>query len=217
MADAPASLADALPDEPVEPIEDTLTPRQAAFVGEYLIDLNGKAAATRAGYRAVSAAESAVRLLQMPKVAAAVERGKEQRASRVGMTADSVLHEMSLLSHSCIEHYLVDDEGQVKPAPGAPDGAMRAIQSIKRKTHVRYDSKGEETGRTYDVEIRLWDKPAPLKLMGRHVGLFADRIEHTGKGGGPIETVSKIERVVVNGTNTTDTDGASLPAATTTE
>lgn len=93
---------------------------------------------------------------------------------------------MSLLANSCLDHYYVDDDGQVQLTETAPDGAMRAIQSIKRRKTVKESRDGELTI-TYDVEIRLWDKPAPLKLMGRHVGLFPDRVEHVGRDGGPIE------------------------------
>ena len=170
---------------------DSLTPRQAAFVSEYLIDLNGTAAAIRAGYAPNSANEQAAQLLaglSNPAIPEAVERGKAQRLSRVNMTQDTVLHEMSLLANSDLEHYFIDDQGQVQLAEGAPDGAMRAVQSIKKKTRVHYDALGNVTGKTYDVELRLWDKPTPLKLMGKHVGLnFSDRVEHVGKGGGPIE------------------------------
>jgi len=177
-----------------------LNPRQKAFVHEYLIDLNGTQAAIRAGYAPGSAKETASEILTYPNVAAAIERGKAQRLSRVNMTADTVLKEMTLLSHSSVDHYYIDDEGQVRLAEGAPDGAMGAIQSIKRRTTVRTEGRGEDAHvvKTYDVELRLWDKPTPLKLMGRHVGLFPDRMEHTGKGGGPIETVSRVERVVVD-------------------
>jgi phage terminase small subunit len=114
------------------------------------------------------------------------------------MSQDQVLQEMALLSHSRLEHYIIDDDGQVRLAEGAPDGAMGAIQSIKRKCTVKYNDKTNELTKTYDVELRLWDKPTPLKLMGRHVGLFPDRVEITGKNGGPVETVNKIERVIVD-------------------
>ena len=36
------------------------------------------------------------------------------------------------------------------------------------------------------VEFKLWDKPGTLRLVCRHIGLFADRVEHTGPNGGPI-------------------------------
>jgi hypothetical protein len=56
---------------------------------------------------------------------------------------------------------------------------MRALQSIKRRTITR--DRGKRVEAVREVEIRLWDKPGPLKLVGQHVGLFTDRVEHTGK------------------------------------
>ncbi len=161
-----------------------LLPRRAAFVAEYLVDLNGTQAAIRAGYSPATANEQAARLLADASVKLAVERGKAQRNARVNTTADSVLHEMSLLAQSNIEHYYIDDFGQLKPTDDAPDGAMRAIRSIKRK--VRHDKEG---GVTYEVEFTLWDKPGSLKLMGKHANVAAcfDRVEVTGPKGGPIE------------------------------
>lgn len=170
-----------------------LDARQRSFVAEYLIDLNGTKAAIRAGYSPRTACSQASDLLRRPNIAAAVQRGMEQRVSRVNVTADSVLHEMSLLSNSSLDHYIVTDDGQVRLAEGAPDGAMAAIQSINKKTKVFPDGS-----KTYDVTIKLWDKPSPLKLMGKHVGLFADKVEVTGKDGGPLEVVAKIERVIVD-------------------
>jgi hypothetical protein len=107
------------------------------------------------------------------------------------MQADQVLQEMALLSHSSLEHYFIDDEGQVRVAEGAPDGAMRAIQSIKKKTKIKPDGTRE-----YDVELRLWNKPEPLKLMGKHVGIGWDRVEHTGKDGGPI--ITEVRNTVID-------------------
>lgn len=104
---------------------------------------------------------------------------------------------MSLLANARIDHYLVDDAGNIHLAPGAPEGAMAAIKSKKIKRTIKEDNEGNVT-QTVDVEIQLWDKPGTLKLMGRHTGLFPDRVEVTGAGGGPVETVTKIERVIID-------------------
>lgn len=184
-----------------EALAQTCNAKERAFAAEYIIDLNATAAVLRAGCFDVSSENSAAnagsRLLSRPKVAALVEILKAQRLSRVNITADSVLHEMSLLSNSNIEHYVIDDDGQIKLAAGAPEGAMRAVQSIKRKKTVKEDKDGN-VSIVYDVELKLWDKPAPLKLMGRHVGLFPDKVEVSGKDGKPIEMVTRIERVIVD-------------------
>jgi phage terminase small subunit len=169
-----------------------LTPRQAAFVAEYMLDLNATKAAERAGYEPTFGPG----LLRHKPVSNAVARSLAQRELRINIKQDDVLLEMSLLANSRIDHYVVDDEGQVTLADGAPEGAMAAVQSIKRKKTVRQSRDGDLTI-TYDVEIRLWDKTGPLKLIGRHIGLFHDRIEVTGKDGGPIETISEVRRVIV--------------------
>ena len=152
-----------------------LPPKQARFVEEYLIDLNGKRSAIRAGYAENSAEVRASQLLRKLKVAAAVKEGMKKREARTFITQDKVLKETALLAFSCVNDYLVDDDGNVSLAPGAPEGAMRAISSIKRK--IRVVGQGEAAMRIVDVELRLWDKPTPLKLGGRHVGLFPNEVK----------------------------------------
>lgn len=166
------------------PPEKSLNPRQRAFVAEYLIDLNATQAYIRAGYAPADAGVAGHQLLNNPKIAAEVEQGKAQRLSRVNMTADTVLEEMAALAKSSLDHYDIDDRGNVVLTDGAPRNAMAAVQSVKKK--IRHDKDG---GVTYEVELRLWDKPGPLKLMGKHAGVraFSDRVEHTGKDGAPIE------------------------------
>ena len=59
-----------------------LTPRQAAFVAEYMVDLNGAAAAVRAGYSANSAKEQAARLLTNANVQAAIAAAQAERSEQ---------------------------------------------------------------------------------------------------------------------------------------
>ena len=68
-----------------------LTPKQAAFVMEYLKDLNATQAAIRAGYSEKTAAEQASRLLSNVKVQAAVTKGREKLAAKVEVTTERVL------------------------------------------------------------------------------------------------------------------------------
>ncbi len=185
--------------ESVQTIYDRLTPKQKAFTREYQLDRNGKQAAIRAGCSSRSAASTASYFLTLPDVVAVIERETASRAARVGMTQATVLQEMALLAASCINHYVITDDGQVRPADDAPEGVMRAIQSIRKRTTVKTTPGGDRFV-TYDIDVKLWDKPNPLKLMGKQVGIFAERIEHTGKDGKPIETVSRIERVIIPST-----------------
>lgn len=166
-----------------------------------LVDENPYKAALRAGFvlgDLESTDPTVAELMADHNVINALRSAREQRASRVKMTQDSILHEMSLLSHSSLEHYLVDDNGNVQLAEGAPEGAMRALRSIKRRITQRTDLKSNTTTREINVEITLWDKPTPLKTMGKQTGLFPDKVEHTGPNGGPIETITRVERVIVD-------------------
>src|SRR5690606_30103332 len=38
----------------------------------------------------------------------------------------------------------------------------------------------------YVHKIKFWDKNSALEKIARHLGMFVDRIEHTGRGGEPI-------------------------------
>ena len=161
--------------------------RRRLFVEQYLIDYNGKQAAIRAGYSPHTAEVQASDLLRAPKVSAALERRMAQRAARMGLSQDRVLEEYRALAMSDVSHYTVDETGNLGLAPGAPDNALAAVSSIKRRTIVR--RIGDDTETTYEVEFKLWDKPGALKLLAKHVGVKGalDRLEVTGKDGGPIE------------------------------
>jgi phage terminase small subunit len=185
LAAADAALADC-----------PLPPRQVAFIEQYLIDNNATQAAIRVGYSPETAQEQSSRLLSNVIVKARVAKAQAERLVRVNITADTVLHEMSALALANVNHYVIDPRGQVTLAPGAPQNAMAAVQSIKKKTTVKPNGDVE-----YHVELRLWDKPGSLKLMGKHANVAAcfDKVEVTGKDGGPIETITEVRRVVVRG------------------
>ena len=68
-----------------------LTPKQQAFVDEYLIDRNGTQAAIRCGYSSRTANEQASRLLANVKIQGAVAQGILAARQRAEITADTVL------------------------------------------------------------------------------------------------------------------------------
>jgi phage terminase small subunit len=148
--------------------------QQARFVAEYLVDLDATAAAIRAGYSEKNASSLGYQLLQKSTVQAAVEAGRRKLMVTTEITQERVLSELARLAFSDVTHYDVDEHGNVKAAEGAPKGAMRAISSIKRKVFTDKDGNVSR-----EVEIKLWDKPGPLRLAGKHVGLFQEKIEVT--------------------------------------
>lgn len=70
-----------------------MTPKQQAFVQEYLIDLNATQAAIRAGYSEATAYSQGQRLLKNVGVASAVAEAQSERAEKCGIDAQWVLNE----------------------------------------------------------------------------------------------------------------------------
>lgn len=68
-----------------------LTPKQQAFVDEYLIDLNGTQAAIRAGYSEKTARSVAAENLAKPYIALAISMRQQDRVKRVEASQDDVL------------------------------------------------------------------------------------------------------------------------------
>lgn len=70
---------------------DGLTPKQAAFVREYLVDRNATQAAIRAGYSAHTAQEQGSRLLSNVMVAAEVANRETKAAVKAEITEAEVI------------------------------------------------------------------------------------------------------------------------------
>lgn len=141
-----------------------MTPKQQAFVGEYLKDLNAVAAAERAGYAPASARYAARDLLPRPEVKAAIENAMVARGERTRVTADRVLLEA--------ESMALLDVGELTKIASVDDIALLPI-------HVRRAIVGWKFDRFGQIEIKT-AKEGALKLLMQHHGLLIERLEHTG-------------------------------------
>lgn len=170
-----------------------LTPKQAAFVEQYLIDLNATQAAIRAGYSARTANEQGARLLANVSVAQAVAEAKADRSAKLGLTAERVLEELAAIGFARLGDFARwgPEHFELKPSESVGDDAAaapldtRAVLEVKSKVTYTESESGSSTRR--EAGIKLHDKVATLKLLGQHIGMFSERHEHTGKDGGPIE------------------------------
>jgi phage terminase small subunit len=70
-----------------------LTPKQAAFCREYIVDCNGTAAAARAGFSKRTSNEQASMMLAKPHIAAEVKRLQDEVAASNNITVQSLLRE----------------------------------------------------------------------------------------------------------------------------
>jgi len=165
-----------------------LTPKQRRFVEEYLIDLNATQAAIRAGYSEKSAKVTASRLLANVSIAAVVAEAQDERSERTKITADGVLEELGLLGFSNMLDYMTV-QGDGDPYLDFSNLTREQAAAIAEVTVEDFkDGRGEDARDVRKIKFKLADKRGALVDIGKHLGMFPNRHEHTGKDGGPIET-----------------------------
>lgn len=159
-----------------------MTPKQDQFVREYLIDLNATQAAIRAGFSAATAYSQGQRLLKNVEIAAAIQAEQDKRAERTAVTADRVLVELALIGFANMRDYLsITSEGE--PFINLSTLSREQAAAISEVTVEDFkDGRGEDARDVRRVKFKLVDKRAALVDMGRHLGMFTDKVEHTVAG-----------------------------------
>ena len=159
-----------------------LNEKQKRFVSEYIIDLNAKQAAIRAGYSPKGAEPQASRLLSNAKIQVEIAKAMEGRGKRTGITQDRVLAELSAIAFAKATDYVeVDDNGivRIKPTAELTDEQKKAIASIKEGAN--------------GIEIKLTDKTKALEMLSRHLGLFNDKLNVNVEAIEIIEDIGDLE------------------------
>lgn len=170
----------------IKRISQKLTAKQRRFVDEYLVDLNATQAAIRAGYSRKTAYSIGPENLKKPQVQQAVSAAVGKRAAKIELTADMVLDELRKLGFSNMRDYMggiVDGDPYLDFSKLTRDQAA-ALQEVTVEDFV--DGRGEDARDVRRVKFRLADKRAALVDLGRHLGMFIERHEFTGKGGTPL-------------------------------
>jgi phage terminase small subunit len=153
-----------------------LTAKQERFVAEYLIDLNATQAAIRAGYSPVSARQIADENMAKPDIRSAIDKTLAERSRRTGVTADRVINELAKIAFFNSEDIFDLKEATLLECLSREDTA--AVASIKVKRTPTDD------GEIVEREVKTYDKVKALTLLGKHVGLFNDKLELSGKVAG---------------------------------
>lgn len=125
--------------------ERPLTPKQQAFVREYLVDLNASAAYLRAGYRTGNPNVCGPRLWAKVGIQAALRSHMEERAQRVEVTADQVLAKLWL-------------EAQRQGKGASHSARIRALELVGLHVGLKFTQKHELSG----------PDGAPIPLQGQH-------------------------------------------------
>ena len=149
-----------------------MTKKQKIFADEYLIDLNATRA-YRVAYPAVkkdeTAAAAAARMLRNVKVQEYISERMQERQQRTEVTQDMVVKELAAIAFARATDYAeirsngVCSTVVIKPTTDLSDQQIRAIAGIKEGTN--------------GIEIKLNDKEKALELLGRHLGMWNDKLD----------------------------------------
>lgn len=170
-----------------------MNPKQARFCQEYVVDLNGKKAAIRAGYAEGSAHVTASRLLADPKVQARIAELQQALAAKTGITVERVLREYEKLAFSNMHDYItVQDDGlaYLDLSKLTRDQAAAIAHFTVEEEDVRLyepDDEDEEGASTRiraprTVKIKLADKKGALDSIAKHLGMFLDKEQSPDRG-----------------------------------
>ena len=148
-----------------------MTKKQKRFVEEYLIDLNATQAAIRAGYSPDTAQQMGSENLSKPVIKNAIDTIAE-RSRRTGINQDRVIQEIAKLAFLNPIDVIDMDEATIKGEANRDDTAC--IASVKVKV-----IPGED-GNITEREVKTYDKLKALELLGKHLGMFTDKLKMEG-------------------------------------
>ena len=145
-----------------------LNDRERRFVEEYMIDMNACAAAQRAGYTYATARNAAEWINpehpKKPKLRQAIDRLMAAQSRRTGVTVERVIQELARIGFVNAADVIDVKTGRVRTDASRDD--LATILSI--------------TVKDGECEVRLQDKVQSLKLLGMHLGAFAENIKLDG-------------------------------------
>lgn len=135
---------------------DKMTPKQQAFVNEYLIDLNATQAAIRAGYSVKTAEVIANQLIKKTLVRAAINKAQCQRADKAELNAEWVLNRLQRIADVCMKE---DERGRIDSA-----GAAKATELIGKHLAMFTEKKEIDIGERTSQLLTVYNLPLKQKL-----------------------------------------------------
>lgn len=149
-----------------------MTKKQKRFIEEYLVDLNATQAAIRAGYSPDTAGSIGSENLKKPEIRARIEKAIAERSKRTGINQDRIVMELAKIALLNPKGLVNFDEATIKE--DAADEDVAAVASVRVKRFPTKDGEGVER------EVKMYDKTKALELLGRHLGIFKDKVEVSG-------------------------------------
>ena len=175
-----------------------MTEKQKRFCDEYLIDLNATQAAIRAGYKKQYANKFVYKILNNPNVKEYLEKRMKDREERTEITQDDVVREIAAIAFSNPSDFFKVIDRPIT-AGGIPvrdeDGNIKTYKDVE---FINTDNLSEANKKAIagikqgsnGLEVKLNDKLKALELLGRHLGMFKDKVEIKGDINNPYKELT---------------------------
>jgi phage terminase small subunit len=179
-----------------------VTEKQKLFANEYLVDLNATRA-YKAVYKSVKnddvAAQAGSRLLRNVKVADYISERMKEREKRTEITQDMVLKELASIAFDDIKNYLafktvktqigVDDDGE-------PIIDYRTVVDMRDSDLIDTKNIAElSIGKDGQFKFKLYCRDNALIQLGKHLGMFTDKVELSGSINNEVEIIIGAENI----------------------
>lgn len=166
-----------------------LSNRQKLFKKFYIKSRNATKAYIEAGYSEKTANKAGPALLV--KLGKEIDDEIQKMATKIDVEIEEIVRELRLIGFSDIKDFIEFEEGsgiRIKSLDEIPEHATRAIESIQEDRVIRESSDGSQTVVHDKIKFKLHSKIKALELLAKYKNMLSDRVELTGKDGGPIQT-----------------------------
>jgi phage terminase small subunit len=151
--------------------ENGLTDKQELFCLEYLTDVNATQSAIRAGYAKRSARAIGQKNMTKHDIKKRILQLMDERKNEVKLEQARVIKEYMDIAFVNIQDAF-DDDGKLLPIKDIPENVARAIGGIDVSVFGNEDS-----GIEIIKKIKLIDKKGSLDSLGKHLGMFIQKVE----------------------------------------
>lgn len=107
-------------------------------------------------------------------------------AEKAGVTIERVLNELALIGFSNMQDYMRAGANGDPYLDFSNLSREQAAALVEVTVEDFKDGRGEESRDVRRVKFKLADKRAALVDLGKHLGMFKERVEHSGPDGSPL-------------------------------
>ncbi len=155
--------------------EGELSYKQRRFTEEFPKDLNGTAAARRAGYSKNGASQTAYDLLHTQKIVNALKDEFRKISHRNQISQDRVIKEIAYLAYSNIKDFMSWKSNEIDMTDS--EFIPRAMASAIKEISTTVNKEGRR-----NMKFKLYDKGGMMMFLAKYVGLFDEDevVKHPG-------------------------------------